>query len=216
MNMEWIKCLEDLNMPFNIHIIESGDSIVFYSSPKSRHTIFLLDGCIKLLKVFTNGEIICERLLYKNHSASNNYDLSKQKSNYYYKATAIIKTAIVAVSLQKPMKSASTLKISIKKLATLHQYENCSNEPMISILCNRNTKRRVIQLLLTLAKNFGEYTTSHSINIPFHVSHYTISLIIGSNRTHVSQIMSGFKKLNIISYNNQRIIIYNVLKLIQA
>ena len=215
--MKWIEHLENRNIPFNMHIIESNDSIVFHKSLDNRCAVFLLDGCIKLLKVFTNGETICEQLLYKNNSIFNTHNLSKPGSNYYYKATAVIKTAIVTVSLQEPINLSFILVPPANKtFATPGQYENRNNTSMTNILCSRNTKKRIIQLLLIFAKNFGEHTANQNINIPFCISHQTISLIIGSNRTHVSQIMSNLKKLGIISYNNQKITIYSVLKLIQV
>lgn len=210
--MQWIKYLEEKNIPFKVQIIESNDSIIFHTLSKNEYLFFLLDGFLKLLQVFTNGENICKALLYKDHLMTSLYNASERKTNYYYKATAITKTAIAIVSIQTLEQYQLNLVLSIAKLAMIDKHRN--ENSMICILSNRNTKKRVVQLLLILAKRFGEYNEC-KITIPFHISHQTISLIVGSNRTHVSRIMNNLKKLNIISYNKQQIIIKSILNLIQ-
>ncbi len=94
------------------------------------------------------------------------------------------------------------------------QNYNTKNE-IISILSHRNTKKRIIQLLMILMKQFGQIKNNQII-IPFHLSHQTIAIIAGSQRITVNRIMNKLKQSGIVSYNKKSLIIYSVTKLIQG
>ena len=213
--MKWIKHLEQYNISFNIHILHRNDSIII---PKifhehEAHAIYIVDGLIQLLKIFTNGENICTELLYK-HNFFNKIELNCQKKiNYYYKAIAIKKTIILIIPIKKLIKNTSiTYKTDLWYKFLNYKY---NNNHIAEILSHRNTKKRLIQLFLILIKKFGKLT-KHNIIIPFYLSHYTLGTITGSQRVTINRIMNNLKKNNIINYNKQQIIIYSIVKLIQA
>lgn len=210
--MKWIEYLENKNVPFNLHILEPNDSIIFPPSSENDDFILVVYGLVILLKIFTNGETICKQILSKDHRFFYRYNSSLRGYTYYYRATAIIKTGILTCSLKGIYKNYITKSISTKFLYHF-QYTNYTN--IISILCNRNTKKRIVQLLLQLAQEFGKYK-NNIITIPFHLSHQTISLIIGSNRINVTRIMNKLKQKKVISYNKKELIIHSIVRLIQV
>nr|YP_007878179.1 global nitrogen transcriptional regulator [Calliarthron tuberculosum]AGA63790.1 global nitrogen transcriptional regulator [Calliarthron tuberculosum] len=215
--MTWIKYLEYKNIPFNIYILENNDCIIFHTKSKFNHLMIILDGLIQVLQIFTNGETICTRLLTKDNIIPNFLSQTSNKLTYYYKATAIIKTAIMIVPFNILNKNIKLNNLSIQKLIKLYIYEskNQNTNLMIQIFCHRNTKKRIIYLLLILSKTFGKLK-NHEIIIPFYISHNTISMITGSQRVNVTRIMNHLKNNKIISYNKQNLRIYNLLQLIQS
>jgi len=166
---------------------------------------------MQILKIFTNGENICMNLLYKKQIIPNIKSNIKQHNNYYYKIVAIKKTVIATIPSQ-------VLNERIKKnIACFQEFQiiyNKSKNDIVNILVYKNTKKRVIQLLLTLSKNFGKIKPKYII-IPFHLSHKTIATITGSQRITISRIMYALKKKKLINYDNQKILIYSIIKLIQ-
>lgn len=215
--MEWIEYLENNNISFNIYILEIGDSFIFYKRSQKQQLIIILNGLIKLINIFTNGEIICTKLLHKYNTIPYDTIKSYQKTNNYYKANAIIKTAILTIPLDKfEFYKKQKKNMSMEFFRLLHFIGSKQQETnlMIQILCHRNTKKRIIHLLLLLAKEFG-HLKNNEILIPFCISHNTIGIIIGSQRANVTRIMNYFKDRNIISYNKPYTIIHNLLKLIQ-
>ena len=210
--MKWIEYLEKNNIAFNIHILEKNDSFVFYKNSTNKHFFIIINGLIKLINIFTNGEIICSKLLYKANTIPCNFINPYKEHNNYYKAKALIKTAILSIPLNKSTKFYIKNDYSDIKLSQFIELKK--QNIMIQILCHRNTKKRIIHLLLILAKEFG-HLKNYKIIIPFYISHYDISIITGSQRTNVTRIMNYFKQTHIISYTKQYITINNLLKLIQ-
>jgi len=91
---------------------------------------------------------------------------------------------------------------------------NTKNNDITNILVYKNTKKRVIQLLLTISKQFGKIKPKYII-IPFYLSHQTIATITGSQRITINRIMYRLKKKRIINYDKQKILIYSIVELIQ-
>lgn len=215
--MKWLDYLENNNIPFNIYILDIGDCFIFHKKFPQKQLLIILNGLIKLINVFTNNETICTKLLYKYHLiASDTLTTdSYQKYNNYYKAQAIIKTAILAIPLDTfKLNKKQDLFIDFLHLFYFIDLFQPNKSIMVQILCHRNTKKRIIHLLLILAKKFG-YLNKTEITIPFYISHQTIGIITGSQRVNVTRIMNYFKKQNIISYKKQSITIHNLLRLIQ-
>nr|AYR05787.1 global nitrogen transcriptional regulator [Lithothamnion sp.] len=209
-----LEYLESVNISFNIEILRPNDSIIITSFLQDTQTVIILDGFIQLLKIFTNGEIICTQLLKANHIIQ----LSNSKSkllNYHYKANAITKTALVSIPIKEFTKKTSETQKSIERFKKLYTNNQANHNMMTHILCHRNTKKRIIQLLLILSKEFGQYKNQY-ITIPFYLSHSTLSIITGSNRVNITRIMNELKNKNVIAYDNQKLIIYNILKLSQS
>lgn len=211
--MTWLEYLENMNISFKVYTLEPEDSIIITNLLQNNKLVIILDGFAQLLKIFTNRESLCIKLL----KANNIIELHSPKGieiNYYHKAIAIIKTTILSIPLQELRKKISKTQESIKTFIKLYIYSYISYDIMINILCHRNTKKRIIQLLLILLKEFGESKPPYIV-IPFYLSHNTISIITGSHRVNITRIMNELKKKKLIAYNKQQFIIHNPLKLSQ-
>lgn len=211
--MLWLEYLENINISFNIKILNKNDSIIITHLLQETQLVVILDGLVQTMQIFTNGEGLCTSLLKANNIIQLNYTQTKHV-NYYYKATAITKTAIISIPIQEFAKKTSKTQQLLKKFIQLNTYNYTSYNIMTSILCHKNTKKRIIQLLLILSKEFGQTQYEHII-IPFCLSHNTISIITGSHRVNITRIMNELKKNKIISYNSQRLIIQDIIKLSQ-
>lgn len=210
--MKWLEYLENCNISFKIHILQKYDCILIPGTKSDYQVLYILDGLMEILQIFTNNEKICVQLLHKNSIFKNfKYD-HINTTNYYYKAVAITKTALVTVPCRYLINKINK-KPNILSNFLLNQQKD--NHDIIHILSHKNTKKRIIQLLLTLAKSFGHYSNGNVI-IPFCVPHYVIGNITGSQRANISKIMNYLKKNRIIYYDKQKIILYNIIKLIEA
>lgn len=208
--MKWLEDLENWNTSFKIHVLQKHDCILISHKTNSNQSLYILDGLIEITQIFTNKEKICIELLFKNDIFIKQKSNYIDKVNYYYKIVAIKKTAIVNISSkrfaninQKP-EFLYTYNINIEK----------NNHKMAQILSHKNTKKRVVQLLLILAKNFGRFN-KNNITIPFYISHQIIGSITGSQRANISRIMNYLKKNKMIYYDKQKIVLYNIIKLVE-
>jgi CRP-like cAMP-binding protein len=212
--MTWIEYLEYHNIPFNIYILDKNDCIMLNKKFSKPQLMIILNGLMQLLQIFSNGETICTALLKQNNIISDILSNSSNTLTYYYKATAIIKTAIIVIPSNKLNHINNVLTKQPFNLCIQESKHNNSYS-MIQILCHRNTKKRITHLLLILSKNFG-ILKNHEIIIPFYISHNTISIITGSQRVNVTRIMNYLKNKTIISYNKKNLIIHSLLQLIQS
>lgn len=212
--MIWLEYLENVNTSFNIEILEPEDSMIITNFLQNTQTVIILDGFIQMLKIFTNGEAICTQLLKANHTIQLNNSEGKLV-NYYYKAKAITKTALLSIPIKEFAKKTSEAQKPIERFKKLNTSDHKKHDLMTHILCHKSTKKRIIQLLLILSKEFGQHKNTY-ITIPFYLSHNTLSIITGSNRVNITRIMNELKNKNIIAYDNQKLIIYNILKLSQS
>lgn len=211
--MRWLEHLENTNVHFTIEILQPNDSIIITSLIEDPQIMIILNGFIQTIQIFTNGEMICTQLLRANNIIKYNYSINKPVNNYY-KTIAITKTAILSI----PLKELKYKKILFHQLTKIFKQLNNHNylqdHAMIQILSHKNAKKRIIQLLLILAKEFGQIKNK-TIIIPFYLSHRTLSIITGSHRVTITRIMNQLKHKKIIFYNNQNIIIYHILSLSQ-
>jgi len=209
--MKWLADLEKKNIPFSIHILQKNDSLIIPETLNKSHVIYIIDGFMQILKIFTNGEKICMNLLYKKQIIPTIKNNVKQNSNYYYKIVAITKTVIATIPSQIFNEKIKKDIICFQEFQIIYSK---TNNDITNILIYKNTKKRVIQLLLTISKHFGKIKTKYII-IPFHLSHQTIATITGSQRITINRIMHELKKKRIINYDNQKILIYSLIKLIE-
>lgn len=210
--MKWLTNLEKYNISFNIHILQKNDYIIINHVKHNKQIIYILEGFIHVIKVFTNGEKICTQLLYKDDLINNIQLQIIEKTNYYYRVIAITKTAILTIPTKELINKIYQNTYLIKKF---HIINNYTNQDMVNILSHKNTKKRLIQLLLVIIKRFGQINKNNII-IPFNLQQYTLATITGSQRITINRIMYNLKKNNIIYYNKNKIIIYNLLQLIKA
>lgn len=206
--MRWIKQLENYNISFHIHILQKQDSIFINKKAQNSNIIYILNGFIKLLQVFTNNEKICIELIYKNQIISSDIFNNTNQHSYYYLLVAITTTTIVTIPLKEFNKKAKR----DAKIFQLLKLQSKKND-MISILSHKNTKKRIIQLIIILIRKFG-CMKKNNIVIPFRPTHQMIAAIVGSQRVTVNKIMKNLKREGMINYSNNSITIYRIIRLI--
>nr|YP_010471032.1 global nitrogen transcriptional regulator [Synarthrophyton patena]UVF62861.1 global nitrogen transcriptional regulator [Synarthrophyton patena] len=211
--MIWLDYLESIDISFNIEILQTHDSIIITNKAQNNQMAIILDGFIKIIKVFTNREIICTQLLKVNNIIQLHNSKNKLV-NYYYKASAITETVILSIPIKELTKKKINTQSLIKIFEQLNTHYRISNNRMLEILCHKNTKKRILQLLLILSKEFGQIK-KQKIIIPLFLPHSILSTITGCHRVNIAKIMNELKNKNLISYNNKQLIIYNILKLSQ-
>lgn len=207
--MKWLKKLKDWNISFQVHELQKEDFIVLQPASGKQNAIYILDGVAQLMQVFTNKEKICIKLLLNNQVAINYGALNQ--SNYCNTVLAITKTKIITAAHQEIW---DKLAKDTDKFAQNVSYIPNEQYEITNILSHRNTKKRIVQLLIILIKQFGEIT-GRKITIPFNLSHQAIADITGSQRITVNKIMSKLKSRCIINYGNKSIIIHNLAELIR-
>lgn len=206
--MRWLKELENYNISFHAYILQKQDSIFIHDSQKKNQIIYVADGLIQVLKIFTNNERICSRLIHKDQIIKSSSIKKKQKRNHYYLIEAVKKTTIITI----PLTECSIKKSNRKKIFFTNIHEEYSE--IIGILSHKNTKMRIIQLVLITAKRCG-HISNNRIIVPIYLPHQTIAAIIGSQRVTVSRCMSSLKQEGLIEYSSKSIIIRSITKLIK-
>lgn len=213
--MKWLIHLENYNISFNTSFLKKEDYILTRKYIDHYKIIYIVNGFMQANQVFTNGEIICHKLLYKSNAFINiePYIYSKNQTdiNYYYNIKALTDTTIIIID---PKEFIQKLKNNTELLYTIIYLHHDKNQDIVRILSHKGTKKRLVQFLLIMIENFGRLT-EQKIIIPFNLSHYNIGTIIGSQRITVNKIMNNLKKNNVINYNEKEMIILNLTKLIQ-
>lgn len=207
--MKWLIKLEYYDMSFNIKVLKKDDCIINNQKTSNHRMIYILDGFMQKMQKFNNGEIINTQLLYSNDifiDTQQSVQINDQPNNYFYKFKALTQTTIIVINQKKLLKK-------IQKEYRLYDYYYNLNQEMLIILSHKNTKKRLIQLLLILIKNFG-ILSSNKIFVPFNISHNNIANIIGSQRITVNRIMNQLKQ-TVLYYDNKKIVIFNLIKLIE-
>ena len=208
--MKWLTYLEKYNISFKVNILNKEDSILIN---KNNKIIYIIDGFMQKLQVFTNGEKLCTQLLYKNHILKKIKLIKRlpyKKHNHYYELIALKRTIIITIEEQELIIKSNR---SNQLIYQLHSLSSNYNEDIIGITSHKNTKKRLIQFLLVLIERLG-VLTKQKIIIPLHLSHHTIATIIGSQRITVNRIMNELKKKEVLSYDNKKISIINIIQLV--
>lgn len=198
----WINIFKNSDLSFKIYVICKNESLILHSKFNTNYSIVVLDGLIQILQIFTNGETICQKLVNKQETISNSFFIFYNKYSYY-KGKALTKTVIAI--------------INSKQILTNIYFPPSALPPqtfMTSLLSYRSTKKRVIHLMLHIAYLFG-YFYKTSIIIELEITHRDISIITGSQRTNVTKIIKTLKEKNMIYYQKKKLIINDLLKLIE-
>lgn len=208
--MKWLRYLETHNISFNIHLLNREDSILINTNNK---IIYIIEGFIQTLQVFTNKEILCTQLLYSEQILGTHL-LKKtnfhQTDNHYYKFVALTKTIILTAHKKELIAKGGKSDILVHFLS---YGKLIYNKEIIIIMSHKNTKKRLIQFLFILIERLGIFIDNKFL-IPLNLSHHTIGIVIGSQRITVNKIMNELKTKQILSYDNQKISITKIIQLI--
>jgi len=84
---------------------------------------------------------------------------------------------------------------------------------MLEILAHKNTKHRIVQLLLILSSKFG-IIKNQEVEIILSISRNMLSKITGSSKNSVNKVLQQMQKKDTISYCHNIITIRNISRLI--
>lgn len=208
--MKWLRYLEIYNISFNIHVLNKEDFILINTN---NNNFYIIEGFMQTLQVFTNKEILCTQLLYKDQELDKYQSTNKnfyRTNNHCYKFVALTRTIILTINKKELITKTGT---SYNLVDFLYCGKFMYYKEIITITSHKNTKKRLIQFLFILIERLGRFINNKFI-IPLKLSHYTIATVIGSQRITVNKIMNELKTNRIISYNNQNISIVNIIQLI--
>lgn len=205
--------LEQAQIPFEIYTLNIQDSIIITPKLKNNQLLIILDGLVELSKVFTNQEKVCMSILQRAYILQV-YITQTERPNYYYRASALSRSLIVSIQLKDITNKAYQQNNLLKQLITSYFFSVKGYKNMIKVLSHRQTKNRIIQLILVLCEEIGQIN-SKCITIPLHLSHTTLSTITGSHRITITRIMKQLQNKKLISYNRKVLVIHDILKLSQ-
>jgi len=212
--MKWLNKLEEYNLSFKVKILYKNDCIIADRKSNEHKILIILDGFIQKVKIFTNGETITLKLLYNTDIFTNlrpGVRSSYSNTNHCYQFKALTNTIIIVINQKELIKPIAN---NYSKEYLLYHIYNYEDNDILKILAHQNITKRIIQLLLILTQHFGKIS-KNQIYIPFNISQDNIATIIGSQRVTVNRIMNKLKT-NILYYDDTKIIILNVMKLIQS
>lgn len=188
--MRWLRYLETHNISFNIHILNKEDSILINTNNK---IIYIIEGFMQTLQVFTNKEILCTQLLYSKQILGAHLFKKtnfQRTNNHYYKFVALTRTIILTTNRKELITKVGK---SYNLVYFLSYGKLIYSKEIITIISHKNTKKRLIQFLFILIERLGIFIDNKFL-IPFNLSHYAIATVIGSQRITVNKIMNELKK----------------------
>lgn len=199
--MQWIQQFSNSHIPFYIYRLNKGDCITYTIELLNHRSIIILYGIIYLLKIFTNRETITIAILKKG-------DIIKEQHNLKYANYVLVagtKSFVMSFSWEDFIKHKYKKSIFFKKITECYKETLYKYETMHYILSHKSTKKRIIQLILFLCKDFA-FIQNNEIIIPFYISQITISLIVGSNKTTVNKILNELCMIKAIYYSSNKYI----------
>jgi hypothetical protein len=186
-----------------IYKLKIEDSLIIHTD-NNTNIYLILEGALIISKVFTNQETLGLGI-FTSQDIISTYFSNTLSPNYFYQIQALSETYIISISNNQAKLFKEIIGIQYKK--TWIKYQN-----MIEILAHKNIKNRFIHLLLTLSEIFG-ITCDQQIHINLTLSYYTIATIIGGNRNTISKLIKNLQRDELISYQINKIIIFNLIKL---
>nr|AYR06392.1 global nitrogen transcriptional regulator [Rhodogorgon sp.] len=206
-----IHDLEQEHISFQIYTLSKEDSIILTCDPPNNQLLIILDGLVKLSKIFTNEEIVCMGILKRDYILHYSV-LRADTNNHYYKALALSETLILSIQFTEIINKVYQKNNLLKQLILSYSYSTKGYKNMIKILSHRQIKNRIIQLILILCEELGQ-VDAKSIIVPLYLSHNIVSIITGSHRITVARIMKQLQNKKLISYNRKGLIIHDIIRL---
>lgn len=186
-----------------IYKLKIEDSLIIHTD-NNTNIYLILEGALIISKVFTNQETLSLGI-FTSQDIISTYFGNILLPNYFYQIQALSETYIISISNNQVKLFKEIIGMQYKR--TWIKYQN-----MIEILAHKNVKNRFIHLLLTLSEIFG-ITYDQQIHINLKLSYYTIATIIGGNRNTISKLIKNLQRDELISYQINKIIIFNLIQL---
>lgn len=209
--MKWIHYLSNLNIPFYIYKIKSGDAIIKTCNHKLQKSAIILHGTIYLSQVFSNQEITPISILHKNNIIDLENYISYNQS--YYKISALKETYVMLVSINELTKYNQINSHIFYSLLTNYKLTLYNENHIRYILSHKNIKYRIIQLLIILSTYFGKIDKD-IVNIQLKIKMEDLAILTGSNVNVTNKILHTLKKQNILKKSHKIHFTLNIKSLI--
>ena len=206
---KWVRLLSYHKVPFNYHQLLKGDCILI-NFQRKKQIYIVVQGCLKLSKMFTNQEILTLGIFTEN-DIINVFDISHNE-NYYYIAETLTTASIISCNYKKPAFWIYNNTSIYYEIILAYKKHLQKVILMMEVLAHRDKKSRLIHLLLLLCRLFGRKTRLGTL-IQIIVTQSTLATIIGSNRITVTRIMQSLQKSHLISIYHHKMVIHNLIKL---
>nr|YP_009300455.1 global nitrogen transcriptional regulator [Campylaephora sungminbooi]AKU47374.1 global nitrogen transcriptional regulator [Campylaephora sungminbooi]ALN11821.1 global nitrogen transcriptional regulator [Campylaephora sungminbooi] len=201
--MKWISYLFTFNIPFYIYKLKTGDAIIKSNNNFHTQSIVILYGIAYMAQIFSNQEVLPINILHKNNILDiKNYSTSTKS---YYKITALQETYLISFSYKNININNNISKIFLKYYLTNYKLTLFNQQMINSILIQKNTQRRIIQLIILLSIQFG-IIYQEFVKIPFKIQKRDIAKITGSNVNTTNKTFKILERKKIIHYSK-----YNLL-----
>ena len=207
---KWVHLLSYHKVPLNYHQLLKGDRILI-NFKRKKQIYIIIQGSLKLSKIFTNQEILTLGIFTKNDIIYV-FEPITHNQNYYYIAETLTVTSIISCNCEKI--TYWMYQDTVIYYAILFAYQKYTQKIifMMQVLSHRDKKSRLIHLLLLLCQQFGN-KTKLGIIIQIIITQSTLATIIGSNRITVTRIIQSLQKSQLISIYHHKMVIHNLLKL---
>ncbi len=201
--------------PPTIEKFERNKTIFFPGDPAAR-VYFLVEGAVKLSRVYEAGEEITVALLRENSIFGVLSLITGSKSDRFYHAVAFTPVELLSVSIdqfEKALKENTELSwMMLKGLSS----RILQTEMMIETLAHRDMGSRLASFLLILCRDFG-VPNGNGITIDLKLSHQAIAEAIGSTRVTVTRLLGDLRDCEnqVISIDKKKITVHNPVALSQ-
>nr|YP_010865188.1 global nitrogen transcriptional regulator [Campylaephora boydenii]WGT74109.1 global nitrogen transcriptional regulator [Campylaephora boydenii] len=201
--MKWISYFFAFNIPFYIYKLKTGDTIIKSNNNFDTKSIVILYGIVYITQIFSNQEVLPITILHKNNIIDiQNYSTSTKS---YYNITSLQETYLVSFSYKNIITKNNISKIFLKYYLTNYKLTLFNQRMLNYILIQKNTQRRIIQLIILLSIQFG-IISQEFIKIPFKIHKRDIAKITGSNINTTNKTFKILESKKIIHYSK-----YNLL-----
>lgn len=200
--MQLLNLLIYAKIRFYMYKLQAGEVLVLHNNNYQSNYI-ILNGCLLFSKHFTNNKIISIGLL-SNKDIIIPFFHNTFNTNYFYQAQALCTTYLISYSSTSKQKFLEIIK---------PQYDN-QQHYLLEILAHRNAKQRLIHTLLIFAKLYGTINNKR-FEINLNISYDILSFITGNNKNTISTLIQQLIKHNLIIYSKNKIIINNLINLIE-
>lgn len=201
--MKWISYLFTFKVPFYIYKLQTHDSIIENKHKPQEKTIIILYGALNLIQVFSNKEMLPITLLHKNHILDINNNPNKNKS--YYKLTALKETYLICFDSNQIYDNDYITKNFLKSYLIYYKLTLKHQQMMNYILIQKNTKHRIIQLIILFSIKFG-VMYDEFIKIPFKIRKQDIAIMSGSSMSTINKTFYLLKVNKIIKYSKNQLL----------
>lgn len=195
--MKWIIFFAKNKIPYYVYKLYTEDKIILNSINNKDKVIIVLDGIIILTKIVHNDTKLTMAVLEKNNIFIN----PKSKKKIYYEIKAVSNTYIIILNekLFRQKRIHNDIDIMKGYYKTIDKYEET-----IMITNEKNSKKRIILLILSMFIQFGRIIKNNII-ISFDLSEKNIAIITNTSISTVSKTINNLERININRKKNRKI-----------